>query len=455
MVQQEGFSQSASQDYARIYGSAGAAAIALTVRNINSALRKLQSQKTHQRAEKAAIVIQTSRKLADQSARAVRTQTPSADKNGPGVEAMTAQWKQLSQTLADSSDEDRQHAFKQMQSIRQELGDAGLASALISSTQNRADLFATASPAVDKASINQGRKPIGSELQPASVSQICAVSVACQAIGIDRYLPIYDIKRTPPAAQPTAEMRGENNSLETLSKRYLPDGLAYDDKGAIEKLETPPSAANRLADSPTTPVHTQTTYLAEAYAIYQVDNKTTVTDLSGKVLFEFVQASDGSVTVTTDKITGNSQTYGPFAHAHKNLAAAQKMQTMLFTDSTRRTQANALGDLAPRGAHAISLCALITNDSEPTITYREYVFKQTYDGLEVGRTDGHLIAAAKNSQQIQLGSTEQTAEDYQTFKENFQRVQTVAAEREAADQIAEQARTAGNPISHSEGLERE
>ena len=82
MVQQEGFSQSASQDYARIYGSAGAAVIALTVRNINSALRKLQSQKTHQRAEKAAIVIQTSRKLADQSARAARTQTPSADKNG-------------------------------------------------------------------------------------------------------------------------------------------------------------------------------------------------------------------------------------------------------------------------------------------------------------------------------------------------------------------------------------
>lgn len=187
-------------------------------------------------------------------------------------------------------------------------------------------------------------------------------------------------------------------------------------------------------------------YESERFTIAREGNRTTITDnTTGNVVFKFRRFKNGSIMVDEDRVTSNRELMQNFAQVASLMKNDRRH--MVLDDPTGRNQAEVMGDLAPKGSHAIAVASYVTTDKNPVARSGDLEFKKTaansyevYTRNEDVPAQDRLVASGKENR---ITGGKQDVRQYAFLKGKFLAMRTKEKEF-AASQAAVKSRQAQN-----------
>ena len=192
-------------------------------------------------------------------------------------------------------------------------------------------------------------------------------------------------------------------------------------------------------------------YESERFTIARKGNTTTITDKeTGNLVFKYRKFKNGSISIDRDKITSNRDLMKNFSE----VAAIMRRDDrhMVLDDPTGRNQAERMGDLAPKGSHAIAVASYVTTDDKPVEIAQDMEFRKVGNSYQVyNRKEGvdprdSLVAATKDDRIV---GGNQDGQQYAQVKEAFGNMRSMERTHQAKVSSIRRLQAENKPISSS------
>ena len=189
-------------------------------------------------------------------------------------------------------------------------------------------------------------------------------------------------------------------------------------------------------------------YESERFTIARKGNTTTITDKeTGNLVFKYRKFKNGSISIDRDKITSNRDLMKNFSE----VAAIMRRDDrhMILDDPTGRNQAERMGDLAPKGSHAIAVASYVTRDDKPVVIAQDMEFRKEGDSYQVyNRREGvdpqdSLVAATKDDRIV---GGNQDGQQYAQVKEAFGNMRSMENAHRAKFASAKRLQAENKPV---------
>ncbi|MEM9008679.1 MAG: hypothetical protein AAGE59_34865 [Cyanobacteria bacterium P01_F01_bin.86] len=407
-----------STELARGEGQAAGALIATMMSNIRANLDRLLQQKQQAREG----IVTVADKLSDpqhQSAPNVRgTPDLSPYQDSKEAQAIAKDWSTATRTVQnhahDLPSDKLQALMEKMNRMRQRLGDVGLIAAVTKHVEREGRYYVKLQSIEQPSQAVEPEKSLESSQNPNP--QLSA--------DVQNVIQVADTLLQRPQRQPPI--------TQTASAAYEAPSQSV----ASKKTELRPENVSNQRE--------RNTYYAEAVTISQIGNRTLIQSYANEILFDYTRETDGTVIINKDLITNNSALNQQFQQA-----AAVLQQTSLQDinrDSSGRTQAEALGDLAPSGSHALAVASYVTAKN-PVESTNQYTFSRNSDGFRVSKhTDERGSAIPPDRQLVAISGSgasshgfvpgRQTPKDYKYMKDTYGEIRQAVKEHQQSQATA-------------------
>lgn len=203
---------------------------------------------------------------------------------------------------------------------------------------------------------------------------------------IDAVRPVKPIQPMEPM-QPVEPIRSKPTKEKTEEEAVQDSPQSQQTKAPAEGSKQEDNYRNTAYTKP------DSVYRGEAYNVEVKGELRTITNKSGKIIFQFEQ-KDGKTVVHQDNM--RPEHHKLFRDARKNIEnTPDKGLSQIMGDPSGVNQVSNLGVLAPEGSHAIALAHTMTSEQNRQFSGTNFLFLRQGNTYEVIRNDSKLLQRDK------------------------------------------------------------